>query len=87
MVELVVPIVHLNGTGKESLLEARERCYEQLRLAAVALADMGPNGRDYYPEPGRMERAIDQHNRRMGWLRQIMTEIEVECEMINEGRI
>jgi hypothetical protein len=74
----VLPIVHLNGTSQESLIEQRAAFYRALGAAERALQDMAPDGRDYYPEPGRMEKARAQHARRLAVLGALRTEIEAE---------
>jgi hypothetical protein len=76
--EPVLPIVHLNGTTRTELVELRANCVDSLREAGRMLAAMAPNGRDYYPEPGRMDRAVEQHDRRMNALRELINEIEAE---------
>jgi len=76
---IVTPIVHLNGTSKDALLEQREDVYQALRTVECALCQMAPNGRDYYPEPGRMEKAQAQHKRRMGMVGMLLEEIEAEA--------
>lgn len=84
--QIVTPIVHLNGTSKDELLALRENVYSALDSTLAALRQMGPNGRDYYPEPGRMQRAEDQHRRRCQLLTDLMEEIEQECGMIEMGK-
>lgn len=80
---LVIPFVHLNGTSKSELLALREQVYAALDEAAAALRQMAPNGRDYYLEPGRFEEAVAQHDSRIKAIRDIMAELEKECEAIN----
>lgn len=81
---VVVPIVHLNGTGKEELLRQRLVFYEALREAEKKLCDMTPNGRDYYVEPGRMEKANAQHRQRLLTLAGLLAEIELEIDSIDQ---
>ena len=81
---LILPIVHLNGTSRESLLEDREKLYTALREADRALAQAGPNGRDFYPEPGLMEKAVAQHRRRQATLAGLIAEIEAEAIAIDQ---
>jgi hypothetical protein len=76
---LILPVVHLNGTSKQELLELREGAYQALTRAVEALRNMAPNGRDFYPVPGRMDLALAQHTRRMKVLTDLMKEIEEEC--------
>ena len=82
MSEPVTPIDHMNGTSAESLLEQREHVYCKLGEVFDALKQMAPNGRDYYPEPGRLEKAEAQHRRRMLVIQQLHDEIEMEMSAI-----
>jgi hypothetical protein len=47
-VKIIVPAIHLNGTSKESLVEALEDAYISIGNAYDALRECAPNGRDYY---------------------------------------
>lgn len=85
MPDIVTPIIHLNGTSKERLFEARECVYHALCNLYALMAEIAPNGRDYYPEPGRMERAIEQHQRRSKVIADLQAEIGEEMEMILDG--
>jgi hypothetical protein len=82
MSEPVTPIVHLNGTSLESLLEQREHVYCKLGDVFEALKQMAPNGRDYYAEPGRLDKAEEQHRRRMLAVQVLQDEIEAEMTAI-----
>ena len=82
-VEVVTPIVHLNGTGKGDLEQVRLDVYDALGAALDALRQMAPNGRDYYPEPGRMDRAVEQHERRMRMISGLQDEIVAELDAMS----
>lgn len=82
--DIIAPIIHLNGTSKERLLHYRDAAYIALENAAQALLECGPNGRDYYPKPGLMAKAEDQHRRRLQSIRNLQAEIEREIELIQE---
>lgn len=62
---VIVPIIHLNGTSKQMLLDDLENAYYALNKAYAAIKETGPNGRDYYPVPGLMEKAVEQHMQRL----------------------
>ena len=79
-----IPTVHLNGTSKDELVQQLNDLYLALGDAMDVLAKAGPNGRDYYPDPGRMEKAIMQHQRRGQVLRDLRAEIEEEIRLIDE---
>lgn len=82
--DVVVPVVHLNGTSAKELLELREDAFLALDKARDALCKMAPNGRDYYPDPGRMDKALAQHERRLRSVTDLMGEVETECVKILE---
>jgi hypothetical protein len=79
---MILPIIHLNGTSKGALLDQRCEVLAALRKAQEALAEMAPNGRDYYPEPGRFEKAVAQHTARAERLRELYRDLEAEAEQI-----
>lgn len=81
---IVLPIIHMNGTSPERLKAALDVFYCKLSDAAEALRECSPNGRDFYPEPGRMNLAVAQHHRRNHVLRDLQNEIEAEMDGIDE---
>lgn len=83
--DLVAPIVHRNGTGKEELLRQREEACHSLWHALEELSRMAPNARDYYPEPGLFERARALHVARAKALRDVYDGIMAEREAILEA--
>jgi len=80
----VLPIIHMNGTAREELLALRQNAAHAIGQAQEALALMGPNARDYYVEPGRLEKAIAQHSRRVQALRDLYDEIVAEYQAIED---
>ena len=78
----VVPVVHLNGTAKEDLLQMRSDVVDILMQADKALAIMAPNGRDYYVTPGMMTLAETQHQCRQMALKSLIDEIQEEIDEI-----
>ena len=83
-VGLVLPIVHLNGTSRDALLDQRCKFGQRLREAMEALSEMAPNGRDYYPDPPRMALAVTLHNLRMLALKSLFEQIQAEAVAIAE---
>ena len=70
------PTVHLNGTSREALSLAYEGAAEALRLALVALGEVAPNARDYYPAgPGAYGRALREHASRVDRLKSVRDEL------------
>jgi hypothetical protein len=84
--EIVLPIIHMNGTSAKSLIEERNMAYNALQEAYGFLKHMAPNGRDYYPEPGRMEKATAQHLRRLSVIHDLMNELEFEIAEIDSPK-
>lgn len=80
----VVPIVHMNGTSKAELIRLRDDAYAALNFAYRVLKLMAPNGRDYYPEPGKLELAIAQHTKRLQSVADLQASIETEMEAIDQ---
>src|SRR5262245_6298895 len=73
---LHVPTVHLNGTAKESLLEALVNAMEKVREAEDAVRQTHPHGRDYYVQEGDpTQKAISQYVRRMAALANVYDEL------------
>ena len=83
---ITLPIVHLNGTSAAELVRVRSDAYDAIQAALEAMRHVAPNGRDYYPEPGRMEIAQEQHERRCRVLANIMAELEWEIGEIESTR-
>jgi hypothetical protein len=83
--DLTIPIVHLNGTSEDELIEQRKKVYQALRVVLEALCKMSPHGRDYYPEPGLLDRAKVQHLRRVETINRLMAEMVAETAAIADG--
>lgn len=74
--ELEVPLIHLNGTSRESLEEQVSTAYRAILNAVKALEGMHPNGRDYYPKGAEaLVRAEQQHRSRVDRLVAIKDEM------------
>jgi predicted HAD superfamily phosphohydrolase len=87
-VTLIVPILHLNGTSKQELVQLRCQAYRALDKAIEALKNMAPHGRDYYPVPGLLTKAQEQHLRRLKALADVQAELEeevIQLDQINNG--
>ncbi len=80
---LARPTVHLNGTSRDELVEALAMAIHSIHESGRALARTCPNGRDYYVQgPSAIGRALDQHEARMGKLREVAAELEQIAESI-----
>ena len=62
MAEVIVPIIHDNGTRKSQLMKPYMDAYYKLDDAKTAFLLFTPNSRDYYQEPGLFKLAMSQHN-------------------------
>lgn len=82
--DIIAPIIHLNGTSKDHLINALSDAYDALERAAEKVRRCAPNGRDYYPQPGLMKFAEEQHIRRLEVIRNLQVSIEREIELIQE---
>lgn len=78
MAVTVKPVVHLNGTPKEQLLEQVRDAMSGIDLARTALCIAAPNGRDYYPVgPTAFNEALRDHDDRQRKLREVYEDLEV----------
>lgn len=82
--EIILPIIHMNGTSKESLMNDLETAFFAINNALDAMRQIAPNGRDYYPQPGLMDKAIEQHTRRCLALSSLLSELETEVNLLNQ---
>jgi hypothetical protein len=66
--QLTYPLVHMNGSGKDNLLDGYRKAWEALSKAKEALQATTPHERDYYPlEDGKKQYgyAYRQHSDRL----------------------
>lgn len=60
------PMVHLNGTNQQTLLDAYKDAATAVSRAIDALAATTPNGRDYYPLGDfALHEALEEHRARL----------------------
>lgn len=83
------PIIHLNGSSAESLLEDNAQAHHAVRKAIEALAAVAPNARDYYPKGDDAYRsARREHEERMLALLSVQNAlVEINdsiCEQVDE---
>lgn len=84
LAEVVLPIVHMNGDTKSTLIGNLVQAYKALRAAQKALADGCPNARNYYPIPGRYDLARAQYLARQDQIEAVMRSLVAEVEGINK---
>lgn len=74
---MTIPMIHLNGTSKERLIDALGNASNALNDAYLALKETAPNGRDYYPlGPEAMESATQEHMSRLRQVDAVKKEID-----------
>ena len=74
------PVVNINGTSREALVNARIAAIESLRSAMQALGECSPNGRDYQTAPkGEYEIARKRYMERFAFLDRLANELEDEA--------
>ena len=74
---MIKPTIHLNGTSAGDLYEQYSAQISLLRSAVSAMANNGPNGRDYYPQGnGAIFEAMEEHNKRIGRVQRVIEELE-----------
>jgi len=81
MADLIIPIVHLNGTSKRELLAQISNANHALIAAVDALQKMSPNGRDYYLT-GNLKEAEKAHRDRVLKVMSVQTDIMAIGEAI-----
>jgi hypothetical protein len=88
-IHVAVPTVHLNGTGREGLVEPLRAALSALRAASRAVESAAPNARDYYyPQgAGAYEAAAREHASRLAKIEGVARELSAIWEGIeNQGR-
>lgn len=71
------PTVHLNGTGREELLQRYLAAADAVEAALVRLMETTPHPRDYYVQDDQAWRlAMVEHQERVHALMQVKRELE-----------
>jgi hypothetical protein len=83
-VDIVLPIIHSNGTAPDRLIADLVEAADKLKDAYDKMKQCAPNGRDYYPEAGRMEKAESQHRRRLLAIQDLYEELENEIRAVDD---
>lgn len=84
MSDVTFPVVHLNGTAKEDLIGNLSQVWDALEEARNKMKQAVPNGRDYYPAPGRLTEAMRQHRERLLAIDAIQNSIQSEIDAIED---
>ncbi len=77
------PIVHLNGTSKEDLLQQYLDAGHALQAALEAMRGSYPNGRDYYPVGADgYQQARNRWDAHLAHVREALAECQATAEHI-----
>ena len=84
---ILKPTIHLNGTGRRALSTQYENASEALRHAIEVIAEMGPNGRDYYPQgDDAFYKARDQFCAQLAKVNEVKEYVDALLEhVVNSG--
>jgi len=83
--ELVVPEVHMNGTGKRALVDQVMNAVHAASKLLDALAGMSPHGRDYYVLGDDVFlKAREQHDQRVIKVNSVFEELQALVLKIDE---
>jgi hypothetical protein len=81
--EIMVPMVHLNGTSKKELVSQYDNAIQALETALDVVLKSAPNGRDYYPKGlNAYEVAREQHYERISRINDVINELTSIVEEI-----
>lgn len=82
MPEIVLPVIHINGDRRDTLVLQLREAYVALRGAQLALQQTRPNPRNYYPVEGRWEAALAQYEARHAALATIIDSLVAEAKAL-----
>lgn len=83
--DVVLPVIHMNGTSADSLTDDLCRAYSALSDAYDKVKNTAPNGRDYYPAgPEQFEAARAQHYARLDAIHAVMDSLVAQAEGIQD---
>lgn len=86
---LIVPIVHLNGSSRASLVEGYCNAGVAVSEALKLLGETCPNGRDYYiadsVQRERFKLAQAQHEERVARLRSVLRELGALADAVEDS--
>lgn len=83
---MIVPTIHLNGTGQQYLLDQANETVSALNVALDTMMANGPNCRDYYPQgPDACAAAIKEHQARVLAIRAVVADCCQLAEAIADG--
>jgi hypothetical protein len=83
----LTPVVHLNGTSFDSLLEQWKHVWRGLDQTLKVMGENSPNGRDYYPKGEfAFQKARDKWQSMFNAIREMSKEVKVVIEQIYDQK-
>lgn len=77
---MILPVIHLNGSSPNRLAEHYSMAILALEGAIARLAEVAPNGRDYYPAgEDAFATAAREHSERLRSLEKVRADLEALC--------
>lgn len=85
--KIVFPLVHLNGTHVDDLIQQQRDVRDACSVLYKALADAAPNGRDYYLLGCDVaQKAYDEHKQRLIMVAQIKQDTDRIINSLNRQK-
>lgn len=82
MADLMKPILNLNGTSAQALVDARIEARAACQGLMKAIAETAPNGRDYIGNLEAYERDLDIYRARFAAIDKLYNALEDEAMLI-----
>lgn len=83
---MTTPTVHLNGSGRQALLDGFERAYAAIGEAMTAVRETHPNARDYYVQgPDAFPAAVREFQSRMDRLKAVREELLALFQAVDDN--
>lgn len=79
---IIRPILNINGTSRDELVDQRRAVADALRDVVEAMRHMVPNGRDYPGDYDRLQRDRFTHFARMDQINKLYNDIIEEASAI-----
>lgn len=82
---LLAPLLHLNGSSAQALLDGYRTAHTALYDALVAMRESAPHTRDYYPQgDDAFYQARCEHDARVAAVNNILAQYEMIIENVDE---
>ena len=83
---MIKPIININGSSADDLIQPRLAAYDALQDALKALQQATPNGRDYPGDPEKCLADRETHFARLRALHTIASDVMIEAAAIKERK-